>query len=350
MANTQGPIRTGAFWYLQFGYERAAFGTEAVTKLAVFGLEQKISGWTYTNNVIPLAQLNCIHIKTYAYGQTQGKMSIDFVMSNPWFLDGLFDSAVYCAGGACTADTQTYTIVDKQITSAGIDVGLALGGGACQCVDVLRQLNGVIFNSANIKSSIGDTVRVSLDVAYASEDTTVCPTLATGCGLATETIGTGPCENIPFTFAHGTLQFPDGACGVIGELQDIDITINQASEMLFQQGSHVAVDAYRKLFEITGKFTAPMIDQVQLAKVFAQTGVNGTTELEEQPTMTLIFTNGAADEAERSLVITLVGITIPEHSTNLEPNEPIFEDIPWQARTISAVFSGEFADPVAIIG
>jgi len=311
-------------------------------------LEQKISGWSFTNNVIPLAQLNNIHLKTFAYGQTQGSLTIDFVMSNPWFLNGSFDSAVFALGGGCLVDTMTYTISDSQIISAGLDVGMDLGGGCCQCVDVLRQLNGVIFNTTSIRSTIGDTVRVSLDLAYASEDTTVCPSLD-ACP-AVELIGQSCTieEFIPFTFAHGCLGFPTGT--PIGELQDFEITLNPNYEMLWAQGSHVATDAYRKLFEITGKFTAPMIDQVQLNKVFAQTGLNAQTELEEQPTMTLTFNNGLMCDSQRQLVITLAGIAIPSHDTSLEPNEPIFEDIPFQARTVSAVFSGNFADPVAIIG
>lgn len=340
----QGIVRTGAFGYLQYGYERVAFGTEAATKNAVFGLEQRISGWTFTNNKIALSQLNCVHVKTYAYGQTQGSMSIDFVMSNPHFLNGFFDSAVFALGGACVADTMTYTISSKLITTAGIDVGIE--NSSCAGADVLRKLNGVVFNSASIRSSIGDTVKVSLDTTYASEATTACPTL--DCAPAAEAVGIGGCQNIPFTFAHGSLEFPCGT--TIAEVQDMDITLSQGSELLWQQGSHVAVDAYRKLFEITGKFTSTFTNQVQLNKVFAQTGLNAQTLASEQPNMILTFTNGLSGDSVRSLVITLTGIGIADHSTGVEPNEPIFEDITWQARTASIVFSGQFADPVALTG
>jgi len=100
-------VRTGAFGYLQYGYE-STFGTAATTINTVFGLEQKITNWSLTNNRITLAALNQIEPQVYAYGTTRGSLGVDFVLSNPFWL-----STLYCcvSTAACmpTAGSHTHT-------------------------------------------------------------------------------------------------------------------------------------------------------------------------------------------------------------------------------------------------
>lgn len=332
MAGSQGPVRTGAFAYLEYGYENVAFNTAGTVLDAVFGLEQKISGWTYTNNKITLAQLNSVFPKTYAYGQTQGSLTIDWVMSNPWWLKSVFDNRVFAAA---SPDTSTFSIVDKLVSSFTVEIGIDQQGGPGTGSDIVRTLAGCIMNSVSIKSSIGELARVSGDIAYAS-DTSTSVLDAT---IAEEDVGLAVDEHIPFTFAHGSLDFPDGT--TIAELQDVDLTLNQNSELLWGHGSNIAVDAFRRLFEITGRFSATYVDQSELNKVYAQTGVNGTTQASEQPTITLTFDNGETGNAQRSIVFSGTGVGIADHSTNVEPNEPIFEELNWQVSGMTVVASGD---------
>jgi len=330
MAGSQGPVRTGAFAYLEYGYETVAFNTTPTVSDAVFGLEQKISGWTYTNNKITLAQLNSVFPKTYAYGQTQGSLTVDWVMSNPWWLKAVFDNRVFASA---TPDTSTFSIVDKLVSTFGIEIGIDQQGSPGS--DIVRKLGGCIMNSVSIKSSIGELARVSADIAYASD--TSSSTLDST--IASETVGLGVDEHIPFTFAHGSLDFPDGT--TIAELQDVDLTLNQNSDLLWGHGSNIAVDAFRRLFEITGRFSATYVDQSELNKVYAQTGVNGTTQASEQPSVTLTFDNGEAGNSLRKIVFSGTGVGIADHGTNVEPNEPIFEEINWQVSGMTVVASGD---------
>jgi len=57
-------VVTGAFGYLQYGFEMC-FATEATAICTVFGIEQKITNWTLTNNRITLAALNQIEPAVY---------------------------------------------------------------------------------------------------------------------------------------------------------------------------------------------------------------------------------------------------------------------------------------------
>ena len=122
-----------------------------------------------------------------------------------------------------------------------------------------------------------------------------------------------------------SLQFPDGSGNVIAEVQDFDISFSSNTELLYEQGSASAVGAFRKLFEMTGKFNASFIDKAQLQKVFNRT---------ELATLTAIFTNGLTGTSEKSIKIEFAGIGLSEHSLSIAPNEPIFEDLTFQMRNV----------------
>lgn len=184
--------------------------------------------------------------------------------------------------------------------------------------DTIRFAQGCVLNSLSMRASIGETVRCSADVQYSIEttDTTLDSTPATDDIL------------FPYTFAHASLEFPTGT--VIAEIQDMDITFNQNAELLFGIGANQSVGAYRRLFEITGRFRPSFVDETQLNKFFAQVGANSQTVARTQPTLKITLTNGLSSSNERSIVITCTNIGLDSHNTNIEPNEPIFEDITWQ--------------------
>ena len=81
-------VRTGAFAYLKYAYE-TVFQT-AVTANKKFGLQDRVSSWTLTNNRINLAQLNQIEPEAFAYGQQQGSLSVGYVLSNPWVFGSIY--------------------------------------------------------------------------------------------------------------------------------------------------------------------------------------------------------------------------------------------------------------------
>lgn len=332
-------VFTGAFVYLQWQKE-SVFGVAAANIATVgeqFGFEQKITNWSFTNNKIPLSQLNDVRVKTYAYGQTRGTLSLDFVLSSPWFFEliGFKDGGT---AGCAAPYTHTWSLdttsATKLIQSYTVQIGQEAGA-----TDIVRTTVGNIANSATITTTIGEVVRVSLDGNYANE--TLTSTLDS-C-LAPISV----CNHIPFTFAHGTLEFPN--CTVIAEVQDVDVTFSQNSDHLWGIGNSVAASAYKKLFEISGKFKASYTCTTQLAKIYAQqndtlaNSCPAQTLAIEQPTMKLTFTNGVAGAGERSITISLTGISLADHNLNIEPNEPIFEELNFQARDATVVAKNAIA-------
>ena len=338
-------VYTGAFVYLQWARE-TTIGTAAASIATVgedFGFEQKISSWSFTNNKIPLAQLNDIRVKTYAYGQTRGSLSLDFVLSSPWFFELVgFQRDADCGTGS-DPYVHTYDLTSgtpTQIESFTVQVGQEAGG-----TDIVRTLAGGIVNSASISTTIGDTVKVSLDTAYINESMTTT--------LDSSLNPISVCNHIPFTFAHGVLEFPN--CTTISEVQDVDITFTQNGDHIFGIGDSRATTAIRRLFDISGKFRASYTDTVQLQKLYAQqkdtlanTGAGAETLAAEQPTLKLTFNNGAASTANRQIVISLTGISLADHNLSIEPNEPIYEELNFQARDATVVATNSIqAKPAA---
>ena len=324
-------VFTGAYTYLQWVRE-ATFGTEATAIQSggeQFGFEQKITGWSFTNNKIALSQLNDVRVKTYAYGQTRGSISLDFVLSSPWFLGLVGFKDAGTTGAGPYVHTWDLTTCAQKIDSFTTQVGQCQGG-----TDIVRTLTGGIVNSASISTSIGELARVTLDTNYKNESLTA--------SLDSTPAGLCVSDHIPFTFAHGTLEFPD--CTTIGEVQCVDITITQNADHIWGIGNSTAASAIRRLTEVTGKMKFSHVDKSQLIKLYAQQNntlcndsAGAQTLAAEQPTLTLKFDNGASSTDSRIIEFNLTGIALDDHNLSIEPNEPIFEEISFQARGATVV-------------
>lgn len=311
------------------------FAAGAATR--VWGLEQKVDSWSLTNNKIPIWEFNSLLPSTYAYGTTRGSLGVSWVLSNPLFLDTIFDNVAH---GGATPFTHTYSISSKLIKSFSAELGVELG-----TTDSVRTLKGCIVNSINMRSTIGDVVRCSADISYANEAQTT---------TVDSSVPTDSSDwSFPYTFANGALTIAPHAGSTevaVGELQSIDLTFNQNPELLWGHNSTVAVGAYRKQFEITGRLNASFTDSDSadafLTRLYAQTGLDSNTVQRETPAtgngITLTFSNGLTSSSMRKIEIKLSGIAID--SVDLEgfsPNEPIFQNIPFQARVITSVIASD---------
>ncbi len=327
-------VRTGAFGYLQYGFEAScAFGdiccTDCLTLDIPFGLEQRITNWNFTNNRITLAALNQVEPDIYAYGTTRGSLGVDFVLSNPWWLGTVFDTRLTVNGSACAVTSHTYTIATKLRNTIAVEKGTEQG-----CPDIVRRLVGGVVNSVSLRSAIGEPVRASVDISYTNE-VEMCNAIKAAMCIIGDTC------NFPYTFAYGNLTT---TAGTVAEIQSFDININQNADLLYGHNSSVAVDAYRRLFEITGSFTASYIDVELLRDVYAQAhcmagaGIDGQAFAREQTSVTLTFNNAqTCMNTERSITLVGSGLSFADHAVSIEPNEPIFETLNWQIRTMTVV-------------
>ena len=310
-------VRTGSHAFIHYGKEGTFNGGASETR--AFGLEQKMNSLTFKNNQIALSQLNSIEVASFAYGKNEGNGSVDFVLSNPWVFDTLL-GAVDKTGSTndwqyvWDSDAGNLTADNTGIkTPNSFDIEVVFDAKS-SLTDVKRNLHGSVFNQLNIKSSIGETVKGTLDFLYGKSDTITT-------SVSGSPIGDG--IDFPYTFAHASIELLDGT--PIAEVQDFDITFAANTELLYAQGDPNAVGAFRKLFEMTGKFNASFLDKTQLQRVLDRT---------ELATLTVEFTNGLSTTSEKTIKLEFAGISLSEHSLSIAPNEPIFEDLTFQMRNV----------------
>ena len=338
-------IATGARGYISYDFE-TSFGTGAYNPVADkkrFGMQEKISTWTLNNSRINLATLNQTELEGFAYGQETGSIGVGFVLSNPWIFGALYGAPAN--SGSASAYTHTYeadlgTNNTRDTRTFETQIGLDFPSGV-----ITRKLKGCVLKSFAISCSIGGTVDCTTDIGYSVED---APDESTALLAPTK-----PTTKTPFTFAHATLSLHGAASGdIIAKVQSADINFNMNPDLLYQIGSHQAVDSFRKVFEITGSFQASWVNAELLDHVLAQVQVPNAAAYEETiggstPELEMIFTNGQSGNDLRKIKITLEGVTPTEHSvTGIEPVEPIFENITWQAKSANIVaYDSEATEP-----
>jgi len=326
-------VRTGSNAFVHYGEESTFAG--GATQTRAFGLEQKVNSLTFKNNQIALSQLYNIEVASFAYGKNEGSGSLDFVLSNPWVFDTLL-------GGVDTSgSSNNYThIWDSDYSNLTADntgirhpksFDIEVGFDTKTSTDVLRNLKGSVFTQLNVKSSVGETVKGTMDFIYGAVDT-----------IDTSVSGITPIGDgidFPYTFSHASIELLDGS--TVAEVQDIDITLAANTELLYSQGSPSAVGSFRKLFEMTGKFNASFIDKTQLQRVFDRT---------EVATLTVEFTNGLSGTSEKSIKLEFAGISVSEHSLSIAPNEPVFEDVTFQMRNVKVTANNSVSKTVGTSG
>ena len=313
-----------------------------------FGLQEKITSWTLNNNRIVLPTLNQTEPEAFAYGQEMGSLGIDFILSNPWIFGAIYGSPTPSGSGTDYLHTYTSpaTTKTKDVRSFRTEIGLDLG------TDIVRTMKGCICKTFAISTSVGGIVQCSADIAYSNED---APTSTLGTAPVDRANGVAgaqpvlPTTKFPYTFAHATLKLNNA---VVAKIQRADINFNQNPDLLWGIGSHQAVEAYRRVFEITGTFEASWVDKTLLDDVLAQVAIPNDVATREvldtsAPALELNFTNGMPDNDEKRIQITLTGISPTEHSiSGLEPVEPVFENITWQAKScIVKAYNSESTEP-----
>ena len=315
-------VRTGAHAYIKYGFETAYAVSTTVNKR--FGLQDKMSSLSLTNNKVDLNKLNQLTVDRYAYGQQQGTASTSFVLSNPWIFGSVLGTPVQ--GGSASGYTYTYAdaTLNKEVRTIQVEMGIE------DSTNMVRKLKGGIVGSLGVSTSVGGLVDCSCDITYGQE---TAPSVTLG-------VPTLPSVESPYTFAHAELTF--GGIPVI-QCQDASINLTQNAELLYGLNSHAAKDAFRKLLSITGSFKASWVDKVLLEHLLDQlladgTGetIGGSAELEFK----LTFTKSATE----SITINCYGLTLNDLAlSGLEPVEMLFSEANWTAKTIKVVANSMMA-------
>tara|TARA_R110000803_G_scaffold160719_1_gene224585 strand:+ start:1940 stop:2914 length:975 start_codon:yes stop_codon:yes gene_type:complete len=311
-------VRTGAHAYIKYGWEGTTYGVLDTSEVAdkKFGLADKMSSLSLTNNKVNLAQLNKNTVHKYAYGQQSGSASMSFTLSNPWIIGSILGAPT--ASGSSPNYIYTYdsSLTTFTKTPRTIQVEVGYDGLAAP---IVRTLKGGIVGALSITASVGGLVDCSSDITYGVE-TAPSATLGTAPVL--------PAIEFPYTFAHATLEFRGAT---VLQCQDASISMAQNAELLYGLSSHSAAAAYKRVLDITGSFKASWLNKDALDDMLAQVSLSSPQEM-VTGIIKLSFVKNATNE---KIVIELSGVTLNDLGiSGLEPIEPLFEDISFTAKNI----------------
>tara|TARA_Y100000310_G_scaffold344541_1_gene457844 strand:+ start:1173 stop:2162 length:990 start_codon:yes stop_codon:yes gene_type:complete len=325
-------IRTGASAYLKYEYE-TSYATGG-TPNKKFGLQDRLTNWSLTHNRIDMPQLNQTTIQKYAYGQQSGTLSVGFVLSNPWIFESIYGAP---STGSASSGVYPHTFGATAADNKSVNTLVCEVGYDGDSADIVRTLKGCIVNSLGISTSIGETVNCSVDMTYGKE---TAPSTTLG------TAPSEPTEEFAYTFAHGVIKVGGNT---LAQVQDVDITFGQNPSLLYGIGSNHAVNSYRQVFDITGRFRASLLNKNLLEGVLAQIAKNTSGTYEEtiggSPEFELTF-QSTASSTQNEIKITGTGLAPTDlNISGIEPVEPIFEEINWRVKSATVVASNTQSGP-----
>lgn len=321
-------VYTGASTSVLYGYE-STFGTSAGNLTNTFGLNTKVSTLSLNTSRQQLNKLGQVEPTKYAYGTQSGSLSVGFVLDDS-HSHKIFQSVYGTPSGTAPflypsalgqGNTQP-TFANQSFTTQ-----IQVQAGADK---MTRTLNGCIVNSLNLSTSIGEPLNCSTDITFGKETTAA---VTTSSSTITQQDAGGVDQGLtPYTFAHGEVKVHNGtALTAVAEIQEFDISFAQNAELLYGLNSQTAVDAYRKVFDISGRFRAAFKDDTLIQYVIDQSRVNTSASelIDSGIGITLIFTNNS-----KVIKIELNELSIADHNVSgIEPAEPVFEEISWACKS-----------------
>jgi len=296
---------TGAFGSLQYKQESALKTVHGADVAKTFGRGQKLSNINIKQNLELIYELGVRTAQKGVFKQFEGTLSAEWVLANPWWLRYLFGKRVTTGVGPYT---HTYS-KSNSLASIQVEAGLDLA------TDVVRKFSGCVLNSITITAAINELAKVRGDFMFAKEE-------------VTGTTFTSPIVDSfePFSFTHATLELPDGT--VIAEVQSSELTIANNVQMIWGLGDPEAVGFVPQALDITGRLNVTFKNATILDYVKNRT---------EIASLALKFANGEAGASERSFDFIGDGVLFDEHSTALEPNVLVMEDVPLRLREATCV-------------
>lgn len=333
-------VRTGANSYLKYGWE-TTFATKSSSMTKPFGLQQSVGSWTVNNSRKDLRKLGQVEREAFAYGQQNGSLSVEFILSNPWIFQALYGAPSTTGSSSDFTHTYPHASTGQPKTVQPLSCEIGFQAESATNTTVVRSMLGGVLTGLSISTNIDDLVNVSADITYGNE--------GDPSNTASDFDSSPPSDDIafPYTFAHGTLKWYDGSSlSTVAEVQSANISFTQNVNLLYRIGSNKATAAYRQGFDINGTFQASWKDDAIFKQMLDQINAPPTTELASGSTtvLELKFTNGGTGTAEKTITMNVYGVAIDSHSVDgIRPVDPVFETINWEARGVSIVCNNPIA-------
>ena len=276
------------------------------------GVEVTVSRTNNSERVFGVGARNATATVSKNYG---GSFSVNGVLSNAYWLLGVLGANA--DAGTAGAYTHTYTEADV-LPSFTATTSFEIGD-----TDFASDLIGCVINNCTITAAINEALKFSLEGSYRYEN------------LGTTKLSNLACTEPVFTFAHGSIEMPDGT--TIAAIQNFELSIGNNAEPVYGVGSRFMTGVVAKNREYNFTCTAAFNDYTDLLTYFMN-GTNTATAPDagsgtEIATLELTFTNDDGD----ILDINLTGVHLSEHTLPQNPNEVVKEDVTGWARACTNI-------------
>jgi len=305
--------------YAEYTYESSFGGGGSANTPIQFGKEVKVTGLEFKNNQMALGQLYSPEIESFAYGRNDGKCSVDFVVSNPWFFESILGT---CASAVSSGSLYSHTwnssptsdSTMRDINSMAVKLGFDVE------TDYKRTAVGVVCPSLSLKMALNDTVKATQELVWGEETVNQIFSNPQGTALA---------GAIPYTFVHASITNPLTG-STLATVQSFDLNINSNAELIYQMGDAGSADAYRKILEMTGKVQIVLKSSAFLEEVYSRSGTAHD--------LVVTLSNGLTGTALRNIVMTFTGCSFSANNVSgMEPGELLLEDVDFQCKHVTVV-------------
>lgn len=276
------------------------------------GIEINIQRNNNAERVFGVGARNATATVNKQYG---GTLTVSGVVSNAWWLLGAFGANA--DGGISGAWTHTYTEAN---TLPSFTTWLSHELGTTDAGSILL---GCRVNTLTISAAVNEPLRFSLEAMYRYE--------TLGTTFVTHVSDTEPV----FTFAHGSIELPDGTD--LAAVQSFELTVNNNLSTIYGVGSRFASDIVALQREYNFTMTVAFQDRTDLLTYFFN-GTGSATAPDtgsgtEIATLELTFTNDEGD----ILDINLTGVHLNEESLPQNVTEFVKEDVTGWARACTNI-------------
>lgn len=311
---------------LVYGWE-STFKTEATTKDKVFGRGQELTTLTLNNNPELLYTLGSRFGESIVARQLTGSWGIRARLSNPWFLQGFFNSVSTVDNGNGSY-THTFSFSgNSNPKSLTIAVGVPAPDE-----NIARILLGGVITDISISCSVNELVELSLSGIYADESlSTTLPSAVSETEDA-------------FTFAQGTIELPSGT--TIAEVQSISLTLRNNALMIYGLGSRKPNSFVDRNIEVTGDLSLRLRSSTYLKYLYGNSSATSPqNSVDEIANMKLTFTNGKTGADKREIVVEITGVMLNSLSMPIRPEDLVRISIPFTGRQVQIKATNSTSSP-----
>lgn len=288
-----------------------------------FGANVKFNRAEASNDPVKLFDPNDREAAKVLAQRFSGSWSVEFTMTNPWWLRTIFGSPSTTGtdlGTDGVDDRWTHTYNGKYGDSMQIVLGMEHAGEQ-------RILSGCVVRSATVDVAVNDTVTVSLDGFYAEEQI--------------DTTGTGPAqttfEDDPYTFAEASFSLNGAAVNLT---QNVSLSIENNVDPIGELGTRFTADYAPKVRAPSVSFSKVEKDnQDEVERLYGGTGSTSPQSYpENEAPITVSFDNGKTGSAMQTIQFDVGGAFRESYSLSgmADQEQQLRSDINEMARTITA--------------